>query len=478
MNPSAGSPFRLNILSPSGRLKEREDGSLKIVLKEVDQVSWVSDSPERTTGTWKPKKLMDKWDKLFGDQEQTTQSSFSKPPYSTIKQLESIQIFTPQTDGRNSIRTFPPGEIGTIKYGRALSNHHQWSGYSWILFQDPQEEDFSIDRSRSSAVFELGNPKKSKYNDSITFEVQNPAGVDIEEIIQSNSELKDISLFVEGAAAATSSSKKRTVAEPMAKPPSDAPVLFDVQSESSTIKQDKDGSYKLVMEDVEKVHWETDDAEAKDGYYSAKKYAKNYDTYYGKDAEVSAYETFTLADGSKEKCKFTITDVKYNQELNKLVYDIEPANKKQADKITGIEGEVLVESAVYSSTRSGWKRTPDAWGVRWRPLWWYRGDTGKQLELESLRWADIRRAPLKNSNLKWADLRWAILKDADLRGADMWEAVMWMTDLRGADLTGALNLVPHRNQLDHARWGETTCPDGSMNVGTQRCSGDQLIPLA
>ena len=41
----------------------------------------------------------------------------------------------------------------------------------------------------------------------------------------------------------------------MAKPPSDAPALFDVQSESSTIKQNKDGSYKLVMEDVEKDHW-------------------------------------------------------------------------------------------------------------------------------------------------------------------------------------------------------------------------------
>ena len=114
----------------------------------------------------------------------------------------------------------------------------------------------------------------------------------------------------------------------MAKPPSDAPVLFDVQSESSTIKQRKDGSYKLVMKDVERVHWETDEAEAEEGYYSAKKYAKNYDNYYGKDAEVSAYETFTLADGSKEKCKITIIDVKYNEASDKLVYDIEPANKK------------------------------------------------------------------------------------------------------------------------------------------------------
>ena len=98
----------------------------------------------------------------------------------------------------------------------------------------------------------------------------------------------------------------------MAKPPSDAPVLFDVYSDSSTIKQRKDGSYKLVMEGVERVHWDTDTAEADDGYYNAKKYAKSYDNYYGEDAAVSAYETFTLADGTKEKCKFTITDVKYN----------------------------------------------------------------------------------------------------------------------------------------------------------------------
>ena len=123
----------------------------------------------------------------------------------------------------------------------------------------------------------------------------------------------------------------------MAQPPSDAPVLFDVECDSSTIKQRKDGSYKLVMEGVEKVHWITDEdhriepsftevaadevdmdasVQEEEGYYSAKKYAKNYDKYYGEDAEVSAYETFTLADGSKEKCKFTITDVKYKEKSN------------------------------------------------------------------------------------------------------------------------------------------------------------------
>ena len=60
----------------------------------------------------------------------------------------------------------------------------------------------------------------------------------------------------------------------VAKPPSDATVLFEVQSENSTFKQHKGGSYKMVLEVVERGHWETDTAEAEDGYYNAKKFSK------------------------------------------------------------------------------------------------------------------------------------------------------------------------------------------------------------
>ena len=227
-----------------------------------------------------------------------------------------------------------------------------------------------------------------------------------------------------------------------AKPPSDAPVLFDVECDSSTIKQRKNGSYKLVMKDVERVHWETDEAEAEDGYYNAKKYAKNYDMYYGEDAEVSAYETFTLADGSKKKCKFTITDVKYKKKLNKLVYDITPKNKKQADKITGIESETQTESAVYSTQRT-----------RWRPDWMPNG----------------RRRNLIGADLRRADLRDADLRDADLTRADLTGANLTRADLRGADLRGALNLNRTFDAV-WAFWLNTTCPDGSMNPGSQPCS--------
>ena len=134
----------------------------------------------------------------------------------------------------------------------------------------------------------------------------------------------------------------------------------------------------MELEDVEKIHWDTDGAEAEEGYYSAKKYAKNYDNYYCKDAQVSAYETFTLADGSKEKCKFAITDVKYKEESDKLVCDITPKNRKQAYKITGIESETQTESAVNSSH----------YKAPWRPDWMPNG----------------RRRNLRKADLRYADL--------------------------------------------------------------------------
>ena len=84
-------------------------------------------------------------------------------------------------------------------------------------------------------------------------------------------------------------------------------------------------------------------------------------------------------------------------------------------------------------------RTPQGWGVRWRPEWFPDG--------------------------RGRNLVDAYLRDADLRD----------TDLLRADLTGAINLDSARN-VNGAFWFRTTCPDGSMNIGSSPCFGDQLIP--
>ena len=85
--------------------------------------------------------------------------------------------------------------------------------------------------------------------------------------------------------------------------------------------------------------------------------------------------------------------------------------------------------------------------------------------------ADLRRADLTDAEVRVTDLRWADLRWADLRGADLSRS-----DLRWADLRGALNLDQTINP-DWAFWFRTTCPDGSMNIGNSPCFGDQLIPF-
>ena len=84
----------------------------------------------------------------------------------------------------------------------------------------------------------------------------------------------------------------------------------------------------------------------------------------------------------------------------------------QANMITGIKSETQTESFVYSTQRTSW-----------RPDWMPNG------------------------------------RGRNLSGAFM----------IGANLTGARNLDGSRGALE-ALWLATTCPDGSMSVGTQSCS--------
>ena len=285
-------------------------------------------------------------------------------------------------------------------------------------------------------------------------------------------------------------------------PPSNAPVLFDVQGRSSTIKQRKDGSFKLVIKGVEQVNWKTSDA-SKEGRYSAIEHASNFDDYFLNQWPKS-YQKYDKINEATEKVKFTIVDAQYKKKQAKLIYDIEPLNNVQADKIIGIKNESQYNTTVQLTE-------PAIWDPTWMPQ-------GSQINLQGadLRAANLSHAKLDDADLRDADLRGAILYQtdfiqADLRGADLEGAFLFETELTGADLRGA-NLK-HANleyqdlsdadltgvlNLDKAiigprtTWDSTICPDGSMTEmidfgpgpmtmtgynGFDICRGDQLIPL-
>ena len=328
-----------------------------------------------------------------------------------------------------------------------------------------------------------------------------------------------------------------------------------MQGDSSTIKQRKDGSYKLVLEGVEKVHWKTKGDDGKEGYRNAASYVKDFEKYYPSDSAVDSYQTFTLADGMKDRCKFTLSSPKYSKRNDTLVYALTPKNAKHADKITGIQGGTVSSFSVQSTEP-----------VRWTPDWMpdgrsmdlrgadlsYADMSGARLDSAMLNNANLShadlsgarldRAKIKNANLTHANLsgarldfthlhksnlsnanlrhvvvdvsflrnanlshanlsnaylNYAFMEDANLSHADLSGATITFESLNGAnlsyanlsliygvhvdlidaDLIGARGLDSFRRQSSFM-WFNTRCPDGSMNVVTSPCSGDQLIPLA
>ncbi len=80
--PPAGSSLLFGALADSGKIKQRKNGwvlgagMVRMVLDGVDEIDWFTDRPDRVEGTWKPQKLLRKWDKYFASSEPNAQVTF------------------------------------------------------------------------------------------------------------------------------------------------------------------------------------------------------------------------------------------------------------------------------------------------------------------------------------------------------------------------------------------------------------------
>ena len=73
--PPAGSSLLFGALADSGKIKQRKNGTYRMVLDGVDQIDWFTDRPDRVEGTWKPQKLLRRWDKYFASSEPNAQAT-------------------------------------------------------------------------------------------------------------------------------------------------------------------------------------------------------------------------------------------------------------------------------------------------------------------------------------------------------------------------------------------------------------------
>ena len=63
--PPAGSSLLFGALADSGQIKQRKNGSYRMVLTGIDDINWFTDRPDRVTGTWSTPKLHREWNSLF-----------------------------------------------------------------------------------------------------------------------------------------------------------------------------------------------------------------------------------------------------------------------------------------------------------------------------------------------------------------------------------------------------------------------------
>ena len=79
-----------------------------MVLKGVDEIDWFTDSPDRVAGEWSPKKLVKKWDGLFGV-EPNAQATFE---VGSKRKLVTFEMFKPKLSDSNQTLSFKVRGIG------------------------------------------------------------------------------------------------------------------------------------------------------------------------------------------------------------------------------------------------------------------------------------------------------------------------------------------------------------------------------
>ena len=80
-----------------------------MVLEGVDSIDWFTDRPDRVAGEWSPKKLVKKWDGLFGGDEPNAQATFEM---GSKRKLVAFEMFKPKLSDSNQTLSFKVRGIG------------------------------------------------------------------------------------------------------------------------------------------------------------------------------------------------------------------------------------------------------------------------------------------------------------------------------------------------------------------------------
>ena len=91
--PPAGSSLLFGALADTGLIRELKNGSSQMKLEGIESINWFTDRPQRAEGTWKPQKLLRKWDKYFASSEPNAQVTVE---VGEEQQMATFEMFKPK----------------------------------------------------------------------------------------------------------------------------------------------------------------------------------------------------------------------------------------------------------------------------------------------------------------------------------------------------------------------------------------------
>ena len=247
----------------------------------------------------------------------------------------------------------------------------------------------------------------------------------------------------------------------MTKPPAGSSLLFGALADSGRVKQRKNGSYRMVLKGVEEIDWFTDRPNRVVGTWKPQKLINQWESFF-ETSEPNAQASFKVGE-ERELITFEMFKPKFNNKKQRLSFKIDAGiiNDRESDLVTGLKGKALDEVTLFIDDAS----TSAAISC---DLSHSNLKGGLELFAADLSNANLSGGNLSDTDLTSADLSFANLSFVDLSGADMSKGYVRLrrADLSNADLYGA--------NLTDAIWGNTICPDGTMNSGTSPCTAEQL----
>ena len=251
----------------------------------------------------------------------------------------------------------------------------------------------------------------------------------------------------------------------MATPPAGSSLLFGALADFGSIKQRKNGTYRMVLKGIDEIDWFTDRPDRVAGEWSPKKLVRKWDGLF-RGVEPNAQATFEV--GSKRKLlTFEMFKPQLSDSNQTLSFKVRGISQKSKDLLTGLRNKRISDPSLFIDDGAYYN---ESWvenlvsAMLVNPPW----ANGWDLSGVILSGANLGGANLYGANLNGADISWAGLVGANLNGANLSDASLNDTDLTTANLTAAnLTGADLTNSLlggvttDFATWSNTTCPDGS-----------------